>query len=164
MHPFNKAQNPDGSWIFELGGINLVVNGYVFQDEKHWITNPQSAIAFFVVNGSLYGISNAQYTHRTAEELYDALNAQHQYFNVNAFPDSFFEEYGFKPTKFGWSFELTDCPDNTPCHFEYRISEGWLCNGKVLAKQPGSIPAFFETFHQTTGQMPRRRMESLSAA
>ena len=80
MYQFNIVKNEDSSWRFELGGINLILDGYTIKDEKHWIKNPSHAIAFFNVNGNLYGIANQTHACCTAEEFYDMMQRQYAYF------------------------------------------------------------------------------------
>ncbi len=80
MYRFNKIQDNDGIWRFELDGINLLVEGYTIKDEKHWIKNPQTAIAYFNISGHLYGVSNSLKTFPTIEDLYDTLFQQYQFF------------------------------------------------------------------------------------
>lgn len=80
MYPFNIVKNDDNSWRFELQGINLIVEGFELKDQKHWITNPHKAIAFFNINGNLYGIANQSETCCTAEEFYELMRDQYAYF------------------------------------------------------------------------------------
>jgi hypothetical protein len=80
MYQFNIVKNEDSSWRFELSGISLIVDDFVVKDEKHWIKNPAKAIAFFNINGNLYGIANQTSTCCTAEEFYDMMKEQYSYF------------------------------------------------------------------------------------
>jgi hypothetical protein len=81
MYQFNIARNEDNSWRFELGGINLIIEDYVLRDERHWLKNPEKAIAFFNINGNLYGIANkSNDSCHTAEEFYDVMRKQYAYF------------------------------------------------------------------------------------
>jgi len=80
MYRFNKVQDSDGIWRFELDGINLLIDGYVIKDEKHFIKNPQKAIAYFNLSGHLYGIANAIKTSTTVEDFYDILLQQYHIF------------------------------------------------------------------------------------
>lgn len=80
MYQFNIVKNEDNSWRFELGGINLIVDDYFIKDEKHWITTPKKAIAFFNINGNLYGIANKTKSCSTAEEFYDLMQEQYSFF------------------------------------------------------------------------------------
>ncbi|HRO42545.1 MAG TPA: hypothetical protein PL009_06905 [Flavipsychrobacter sp.] len=80
MYQFNIVKNDDSSWRFELGGINLIVDDYQYKNEKHYITNPNRAIAFFSINGNLYGIANQSKTCCTAEDFYEMMKEQYSYF------------------------------------------------------------------------------------
>jgi hypothetical protein len=80
MYQFNIVKNDDCSWRFELGGINLIVEDFQVKDEKHYITNPEKAIAFFNINGNLYGIANQAQTCCTAEDFYEMMKEQYRYF------------------------------------------------------------------------------------
>lgn len=80
MYPFNIVRNDDSSWRFELGGINLIIDDYQVKDEKHYIKNPDKAIAFFNINGNLYGIANQAHNCSTAEDFYEMMKEQYSYF------------------------------------------------------------------------------------
>ena len=80
MYQFTIVRNEDSSWRFELGGINLIVDDYQLKDEKHYIKNPQKVIAYFNINGNLYGIANQATTCHTAEEFCDMMREQYSYF------------------------------------------------------------------------------------
>lgn len=80
MYQFNIVKNDDSSWRFELGGINLIVDDYSVKDEKHYIKTPQKAIAFFNINGNLYGLANQASSCRTAEDFYEMMQEQYTYF------------------------------------------------------------------------------------
>ena len=83
MYRFHIVQEEEGSWRFELNGINLFIDGFFIKDEKHWITNPTKAIAFFYINSNLYGVLNDIRTVATAEELYDCMYEQYLIFKGN---------------------------------------------------------------------------------
>ncbi|RYZ54015.1 MAG: hypothetical protein EOP49_06045 [Sphingobacteriales bacterium] len=80
MYQFHIVQNEDSSWRFELGGIHLIVDDYVVKDEKHWFTNPNRVIAYFNINGNLYGIANPDSDCCTAEDFYEIMKKQYSYF------------------------------------------------------------------------------------
>lgn len=80
MYQFNIVKNEDSSWRFELGGISLIIDGFTVKNERHWVKNPDRAIAFFNVNGNLYGIANQTNNCNTAEEFYDMMQKQYAYF------------------------------------------------------------------------------------
>jgi len=80
MYRFNIVQDEDGAWRFELNGINLLLDGFTLRDEKHWINNPAKAIAFFKVNGHLYGVSNDMKSYPTVEDFYDSMKQQYSIF------------------------------------------------------------------------------------
>lgn len=81
MYQFNIAQEADGLYRFELNGINLIIDGFYKQDGKHFIQNPANAIAFFNINGNLYGISNKIITYETVEEFFETMCTQYAVFN-----------------------------------------------------------------------------------
>jgi hypothetical protein len=80
MYQFNIVQNDDSSVRMELDGINLIVDGFYIKDEKHWLRNPDKAIAFFNIDGHLYGISNGTGKCYTAEDFYDIMYMQYSFF------------------------------------------------------------------------------------
>ncbi len=80
MYQFNIVKNDDSSWRFELGGISLIIDDYQLKNEKHYITTPQKAIAFFNINGNLYGIANQSQSCCTAEEFYELMKEQYSFF------------------------------------------------------------------------------------
>jgi len=81
MYQFNIVKNDENTWRFELDGIHLIIDDYLLKDEKHYIKTPQTAIAFFNINGNLYGIANqAAACFYTAEEFYDVMREQYSYF------------------------------------------------------------------------------------
>ena len=77
MYSFNKVQESNGEWRFELDGISLLMDGFEIKNEKHWIKTPTKAVAFFNVSGLLYGIANEIRTFTTAEEFYDIMVQQY---------------------------------------------------------------------------------------
>jgi len=89
MYQFNIAADESGAWRFELNGINLLLDGFVIKDDKHWIENPTKAMAFFNINGHLYGISNELITYKTAEDFFDTMSNQYTIFRqgLNKAPD-----------------------------------------------------------------------------
>jgi len=80
MYQFNIVKNDDSSWRFELDGINLIVDDFQLKDEKHYIKSPDKTIAFFSINGNLYGIANQSDICCTAEEFYDLMRKQYSFF------------------------------------------------------------------------------------
>lgn len=80
MYHFNIVRQDSGEFRFELDGINLIVDGYNVEGEKHWIKNPETAIAFFNIKGHLYGVSNKLQTSQTAEDFFDLMKDQYQIF------------------------------------------------------------------------------------
>jgi len=70
MYQFNRVQERNGDWRFELDGITLLIKGFSVKDDKHWIVNPETAIAFFNLNGNVYSVSNNIGKLQTAEDLY----------------------------------------------------------------------------------------------
>jgi|GEM_PF-1972463 len=80
MYKFQIAQDKEGGWRFELDDITLLLDGFFVKDDKHWITNPQKAIAFFSIASNLYGVLNDIRTYKTAEELFDNMREQYLIF------------------------------------------------------------------------------------
>lgn len=80
IYPFNIVKNDDSSWRFELEGIHLIVDDFTLVEEKHYLKDPSKAIAYFNVNGHLYGVANKARCCVTAEEFYDAMCEQYAYF------------------------------------------------------------------------------------
>lgn len=80
MYQFNKVQDGEGTWRFELDGINLLLDGFFIKDGKHWLKNPTKAIAFFSIGGHLYGVANQIITFPTAEDFYDTMLSQYHIF------------------------------------------------------------------------------------
>ena len=80
MYQFNIVKNDDNSWRSELEGIQLIIEDFQLKNEKHYIINPNRAIAFFNINGNLYGIANQSDRVRTAEEFYDLMREQYSFF------------------------------------------------------------------------------------
>lgn len=151
MYPFNKRQNEDGSWCLELGGIKLVLEGYFVHNERHWLKNPQKAIAFFSINGNLYGISNQANTRNTAEDLYDNMHNQLLFFQQESFPRNFFILYGFRKVQDTWQYQTTD-DEGHEAVFSYSRKDGWQYNSIPLSQQPEHIGAFLEIFSHITGK------------
>lgn len=80
MYQFNIVKNDDSSWRFELNGINLIVDGFQRKNHRHYLKNPERAIAFFNIEGNLYGIANQSIACCTAEEFYDMMWQQYEFF------------------------------------------------------------------------------------
>ena len=76
MSRFDIEQQKDGTWKFELDGINLIVDGFEVKNNMHVINNPEKAIAYFSIDGHLYGLSNQVRTCKTAEEFYEVMRQQ----------------------------------------------------------------------------------------
>jgi|SRR3954470_12652703 hypothetical protein len=81
MYRFNIVQQKDETWKFELNGINLIVEGYIIDKDRHYIQNPEKAIAYFNVKGHMYGLANQFKAYNTAEEFYDVMMAQYSIFD-----------------------------------------------------------------------------------
>lgn len=78
MYQFKIRKQDDGVYRFELGGIKLLVDGYTVMEDRHVITTPQKAIAYFNIENNIYGISNENF--ETAEAFYDAISKQYSIF------------------------------------------------------------------------------------
>lgn len=84
MYRFEIVQQKDGTWKFELDGINLILDGYELEKDRHKMVNPEKAIAYFNVKGHMYGLSNQFKTYRTVEEFYDIMKGQYSIFSNGA--------------------------------------------------------------------------------
>lgn len=82
MYRFNIVQQKDGTWKFELDGINLIVEGFIIDKDRHYIQNPEKAIAYFSVKGHMYGLANQFKAYDTAEDFYDIMMRQYSIFNT----------------------------------------------------------------------------------
>jgi hypothetical protein len=155
MYPFHKVQLQDNSWKFELDDIRLVMEGFCVMEDQHWMINPARAIAFFTIEGNLYGLSNHTHTRRTAEELYDVMFQQYAYFNTHPFSEAFLREHGFIPGGKGWRLEVDD---RLTLHhdFEYRPGSGWYYNGRLLTEQPHHIGDLMHLYMEKTGAILKR--------
>ena len=80
MYQFNIVKNEDSSWRFDLDGISLILDGYTIENEKHLMNNPDKAVAFFNVDGMLYGVTNQPTYCTTAEDFYDVMIQQYAVF------------------------------------------------------------------------------------
>jgi hypothetical protein len=80
MYQFNIVKNDDSSWRFELDGIQLIVDDYQVRNERHFIRTPNKAIAFFNIDGNLYGLANQAAACPTAEDFYDLMRRQYKFF------------------------------------------------------------------------------------
>ncbi|HTN46166.1 MAG TPA: hypothetical protein VL098_07440 [Flavipsychrobacter sp.] len=76
MYEFRIVKDQEGKWRFELEGINMIVKDYTVEGGKHWLSNPSSTIAYFYVNGNIYGVNNQLHDCSTAEDLYDLMQQQ----------------------------------------------------------------------------------------
>lgn len=77
---FNILKNKDGRSRFELDGIQMVVDGFTKKNGKHFIENPERAIAYFNIQNEIYGVSNQLSAYKTAEEFYEAMKKQFAFF------------------------------------------------------------------------------------
>jgi|GEM_PF-1040779 len=155
MYPFNKVQQEDRSWDFELDTIHMIMEGFFIRNEQHWIKNPKKAIAFFTVDGNLYGLSNLTNTQLTAEAFYDVMYQQYVYFDIHPFSDEFFRKHGFILGSNGWRLEATD---NLALRhdFEYRPRDGWYYNNMLLKRQPHHIGDLMHLYLEKTGEVLKR--------
>lgn len=155
MYPFNKVQQEDQSWRLELDGISIITEGFFIHEDQHWLLNPQTAIAFFSIDGNLYGLSNIANSNHTAEGFYDVMYRQYVYFNRESFSDRFFREYGFMLTKNSWTLEIKD---NLGLHgnLEYREGDGWYYNDMLLQYQPHNIGDLMHFYTGKTGETLKR--------
>jgi hypothetical protein len=80
MYQFRILRNDDKSYRLELGGINMIVDGIEVKDQRHYIKNPKKAIAFFSIDGHLYGVTNRSSKCNTAEAFYEVMRQQYSFF------------------------------------------------------------------------------------
>jgi hypothetical protein len=80
MYKFNKMQNSDGTWRFELGGISLIVDGFTVKDNHHLMIHPEKAIAFLNIDGHMYGVANQYDIYKTVEEFFEMMKKQALFF------------------------------------------------------------------------------------
>ena len=81
MYRFRIMKNDDESYRLELDGINMIVDGIEVKDERHYIKTPKKAIAFFSIDGHLYGVTNKSAKCNTAEAFYDVMCQQYSFFH-----------------------------------------------------------------------------------
>ena len=80
MYQFKIKEQEDGGYKFELEGIRMIIDEYVVKDGKHILTHPEKAIAYFMIENNIYGISNDPLKSDSAEAFYDAIIKQYQLF------------------------------------------------------------------------------------
>jgi len=81
MDGFHITKDRNDMWRFERDGISMIIEDYeVKNDLKHWIINPSSAIAYFYVDGNIYGIRNKTDNCKTVEDLYERIHEQYDLF------------------------------------------------------------------------------------
>lgn len=81
MYPFHIT--PDGSsntrLVFE--NISIITDGYSIERNGHYFNNPFTAIAYFTIKDEIYSISNRWGLYASAEEFYDAMKYQQDFFD-----------------------------------------------------------------------------------
>ena len=80
MYKFKIKEQEDGGYKFELDNIKMIVDDFSISNDKHMLTHPDKAIAYFIINDNIYGISNDPMNFDTAEAFYDAILKQYQIF------------------------------------------------------------------------------------
>ena len=80
MYQFRIVKQLDGGYRFELGNIKMFIDSYSIVNNKHHLTNPGKAIAYFNTEDNVYGISNEPNRYDTAEAFFDAIALQYQIF------------------------------------------------------------------------------------
>ncbi len=138
MYPFSKAQQDDRTWCFELNGINVVMDEFFIKDDKHWFKDPYKAIAYFSIEGNLYGLSNFTDTKPTAEDLYDVMLGQYAYFTTDPLSEPFFHQHGFVLKNNSWNLEVVDGGIRNQLRFD-KENGAWYYNDILLKKQPANI-------------------------
>ena len=81
MYQFKIKKQDDGVYRFELGSIKMLIDDYVIKEDKHLLANPKKAIAFFIFEDNIYGVSNEPVNFDSAEAFYDAMNKQYHILN-----------------------------------------------------------------------------------
>ena len=84
MYQFNIKKQDTGGYKFELGGINILTEEYMIQDDRHKLMNPSKTIAYFSVDDNIFGVANDPLSFNTAEELYDSINKQYSIFTTSS--------------------------------------------------------------------------------
>jgi len=80
MYQFKIRKQEEGGYKFELDGIRMIVDDYSVKEDKHVIAHPDKAIAYFMINENIYGVSNEPLNFDTAEAFYDAIIKQYKMF------------------------------------------------------------------------------------
>lgn len=83
MYQFKINKQDDGVYRFELGGIKMLIEDYVIKEDKHLLANPKKAIAFFIFEDNIYGVSNEPVNFDSAEAFYDAMSKQYLILNTD---------------------------------------------------------------------------------
>lgn len=81
MYQFKIKKQDDGVYRFELGSIKLLIDDYIVKEDKHLLSNPKKAIAFFIFEDNIYGVSNEPVNFDSAEAFYDAMSVQYNILN-----------------------------------------------------------------------------------
>ena len=84
MYEFRIEKDRNKAWRFELNGIKMIVEDYRMKDNKHWITNPSTAIAYFYIKGNIYGVGNKKPECFTVEDFFDLMQSQYAIFQKTA--------------------------------------------------------------------------------
>ncbi len=80
MYQFRITEEEKGGYRFELEGIKILVDDYKIENDKHVLTNPNKAIAFFDIEHNLYGISNQSTVYYSVEDFYEEMLKQFDVF------------------------------------------------------------------------------------
>ncbi len=84
MYQFKIKEQESGGYRFELGKINILLEGYTIKDDIHLLLNPDKAIAYFNIEDRLYGISNnVPLCFSSVEAFYEAIYQQYLVFTNN---------------------------------------------------------------------------------
>jgi hypothetical protein len=78
MYHFKIKKQENGGYRFELGFINILIEGYTLNGNVHILSNPNKAIAYFNVGDNIYGISNVAHQYDTVEAFYDDMDRQYK--------------------------------------------------------------------------------------
>jgi len=83
MYQFRIIKQMDGGFKFELGEIKMFIEGYSIANNKHILTNPAKAIAYFNIKDNIYGVSNEPLNLDTAEAFFDVITSQYEIVSGN---------------------------------------------------------------------------------
>jgi|GEM_PF-5747851 hypothetical protein len=81
MYPFQITPEGPGNTRLVLGNISIIADGYHIEQNQHYFDNPNTAIAYFIIKDEIYSLSNRWGLYTSAEEFYDAMKYQQDFFD-----------------------------------------------------------------------------------